>query len=111
MRHYSNTQALLDSSVKTDLQASVEEVERALFIGRCDSLRAEDLDAFDESRHDITYRTFLRHVGRETVRELNKSFGVPLRKDWHVSYAKGTWEGQPAVCLFHSRYHHIWVLR
>ncbi len=82
----------------------------ATWVGTCLGLEADDLHDFDESSRPVTYRTFLRHVGRETVRELDERFGFPLRKDWHVSFAVGKWRGQRAVCLFHSRIHYIWTL-
>lgn len=80
------------------------------WIGTCVELPAEDLHDFDESSRPITYRTFLRHVGRKVMRELDEQFAMPIRKDWHVDFAVGKWRGQRAVCLFHSRIHHIWTL-
>ena len=83
---------------------------RANWIGRCDSLTFEDLTDFDDSSRFIKYRTFVRLVGGAIVRKLDRDFGVPLRRDWHVSFATGLWQGKRAVCLFHSAYHHIWTL-
>ncbi len=80
------------------------------FIGTCVGLPAAELEAFDDSAKEITYRTFLRHVGGEIVRELDAAFGVPLRRDWHVSFERGKWQGKPAVCLHHSGIHHLWYL-
>jgi hypothetical protein len=80
------------------------------FVGTCVNLQAEDLDAYDESAHDISYKTFLEYVGKDVVREQDEKFGVPLGKDWHVSFSRGEWKGEAAVCLFHSRIHHIWKL-
>lgn len=82
----------------------------ATFIGTCVHLRAEDLHDFDETSRPVTYRTFVRKLGREIIRDLDEQFGVPLRRDWHVSFAVGRWKGERAVCLFHSRIHHIWTL-
>lgn len=79
------------------------------FVGTCVGLKAEDLFDYDDSKRYITYRTFLKHVGKDIVKELNESFGVPLHKDWHVSFSKGKWKGKPAVCLHHSGIHHIWA--
>ena len=80
------------------------------FIGICVSLQAEDLHAYDDSERRIKYRTFLRHVGRKVVADLDRLFGVPLRRDWHVSFGRGKWKGRPCVCLHHSRIHHLWYL-
>ena len=80
------------------------------FIGTCVDLKANDLHDFDDSSRRVTYKTFIRHLGRQIVRDLDEQFGVPLRRDWHVSFATGTWQGKRAVCLSHSRIHHIWTL-
>ena len=82
-----------------------------MFVGTCVTLPARELDKFDESSRDITYRTFAKHVGRAEIQELNKSFGVPISRDWHVKFAKGKWRGKPAVCLFHSSIHHIYTIK
>lgn len=80
------------------------------FVGTCVHLRAADLDNFDDSSRDISYRTFAKYLGREEIRELNKSFGVPLSQDWAVSFKKGKWRGKKAICLYHSSIHHIWTI-
>lgn len=80
------------------------------WVGTCVGLREQDLNDFDDSSREIKYRTFLKHLGREIVRELDLSFGVPLRRDWGVSFEKGKWRGRPAVCLFQSSIHHIWLI-
>ena len=80
------------------------------FIGTCVGLEEKDLNDFDDSSHDISYRTFVRYLGRREIRDLNKSFGVPLSRDWHVSFKKGKWRGKKAICLFHSAIHHIWTV-
>jgi hypothetical protein len=80
------------------------------FIGTCVGLEFEDLQEFDDSSRSIGYRTFLKHMGGAAVRELDQRFGLPLRTDWHVSFARGKWKGEPAICLFHSRIHHLWKL-
>lgn len=82
----------------------------AQFIGTCIGLEFNDLQDYDDSSRAITYRTFLKHVGREEVRELNKAFGVPIGKDWHVSFSRGIFAGKPAVCLFHSAIHHLYAI-
>lgn len=80
------------------------------FIGTCIGLKEEDLHAYDDTERSIGYRTFLKHIGRDTVTELNATFGVPLHRDWCVSFGRGKWKGHPAVCLHHSRIHHLWLL-
>lgn len=79
------------------------------FIGTCVSLPVRELDSYDDSEREISYSTFLKHVGKETVKELNDCFGVPIGKDWSVSFGKGKWENKVAYCMHHSGIHHIWV--
>jgi hypothetical protein len=80
------------------------------FIGTCVELQANDLDDFDSSAREISYKTFRKHVGPEIIRELNEAFSVPVGKDWAVSFEKGKWKGKPAVCMHHSCIHHLWEL-
>lgn len=80
------------------------------FVGTCVSLPKEKLEAFDDSSRPIEYGTFARRVGRTIIKELNSTqTAVPLKKDWHVRYTSGKWEGRKAVCMFHSGIHHIWI--
>lgn len=84
------------------------------FIGTCVGLRCVDLNAYDDSSRDIGYATFLKHVGREIVRELEEGFGyvrpLTLKSDWCIRYSRGKWKGKPAVCMMHSAIHHIWLI-
>ena len=80
------------------------------FVGTCITLRCADLNAFDDSARDICYRTFRKHVGALVVRGINEWSGVPLSRDWHVTYSKGRWRGAPAVCMHHSSIHHIYKI-
>ncbi len=85
--------------------------EKVAFIGRCDHLEADDLHAFDDSSRTVGYPTFSRKVGASVLRAINACYGVPIKKDYQVSYATGRWKGKPAVCMFHSAWHHIWTLK
>jgi hypothetical protein len=80
------------------------------FLGTCVSFEAEDIHDYDDKEKEITYRTFARHLGREMMREVNGWFGVPLSRDWCVSFGKGTFKGKPVVVLHHSRIHHFFEI-
>lgn len=82
----------------------------SVFVGTCVELPARDLERFDDTEREITYGTFRRWVGAETVRELDLTNGVPLRRDWGVSFGKGKWKGRTAVCAHLSAVHHIWAV-
>lgn len=79
------------------------------FLGTCVSFEAEEIHAYDDTERKITYRTFARHLGRELLREVNSWFSVPLSRDWHVSFGKGTFKGQPVIVLRHSCIHHFFT--
>jgi len=79
------------------------------FHGTCIGLRPDDLEAFDDSARQINWRTFKSHVGAEQFREIEQANGVPLSKDWSVSFFKGRWRGREAVCMMQSAIHHIYL--
>ena len=80
------------------------------FVGTCVELSGRSIERFDDSAREITYKTFLKNVGWDTVKELNEIFGVPVGKDWSVRFEKGKWKGKIAYCLHHSSIHHIWTI-
>lgn len=87
----------------------------AEWVGRCDGLGEEDLYDFDESSEEIDYYQFESCVGKEEIQALEDIYGysecpgLTLRSDPTVTFAKGEWRGEPAVCMFWSAYHHIWI--
>lgn len=83
-----------------------------VWIGLCVNLRAEDLEAYDDTERDIKYATFARLLGPVGLQEIAESYpGVPhISKDWHVEFGRGRWKGKPAVCMHHSQIHHLWLI-
>ena len=79
------------------------------FLGTCIHLSPLILDEYDSSEKEISYKTFRKHLGKEIINELNLSFGVPLHKDYAVSFGKGKINGKTAFCLHHSAIHHLWI--
>jgi hypothetical protein len=59
---------------------------------------------------DVTRRTFLQHVNREQLAELESqlgyerhaSRGLTMASDWHVSYHRSKWRGQTCYYFRHS---------
>ena len=87
----------------------------AEYIGRCDHLEAEDLEEFDETSEDTDYQEFADAVGSGEIDRLEEEYGykgsvLTLEKDWHITYLRGQWKGDPAVCMEWSAYHHIWKI-
>ena len=83
---------------------------RPQFIGTCVSIESGEIHAYDDTERPISYRTFARHMGRDMIREINSWFEVPLSRDWHVSFGRGTFQGRPVLVLHHSRIHHFFTI-
>lgn len=90
-------------------RAAITEGAR-LFVGTCVGLPAEELDAYDDSAQTIEFDEFARLVGDEVIDELNTNASPPIQDDWAVSFSKGRWCGEDAVCMMHSGIHHIWLI-
>ena len=70
----------------------------------------------DGSRQ-ITRRTFLRHVDRDSLREIEDGLGyeghpkrgLTMAGDYHVLYFKGYFAGQPCVFFDWSSIEHVFI--
>lgn len=82
------------------------------WIGTCTELAAEDLAAFDDTERSIAFNTFARLLGPDGMRELRQRYPGPPRieDDWAIEFGRGSWKGQPAVCMHHSAIHHLWLI-
>src|SRR5688500_9914113 len=77
----------------------------------------EALLALEDSARDITRRTFLKHVDREDLRQLEEDRGyathpgqgLTMAGDFHVRYYKGLWKGRPAYCFDWSSIDHVFA--
>lgn len=74
------------------------------FYGNCVNFPdpVDDLIAMIDSGVGITRRTFLRHVNRESLKQIESDLGYPMGRltmagDWAVSYCKGKLLGKPVV--------------
>lgn len=70
------------------------------------------------SGREITRRTFLKHVHRDSLREVESDLGYPawrgpamrpltIVRDYHVRYHKGKLHGQWVVWLTHSAVEYV----
>jgi len=72
----------------------------------CINSTAEAIDAMTEVAHQITYRTFLKHVRLTDVMVLFSNYywksgraqGLRLKDDWHVAYYRSKHRGV-ALCV------------
>lgn len=62
----------------------------------------------------ITLATFRTAIGPQQWREIKESLGydrhLPISKDWHVAYFKGTYRETPAYWLTWSAMEYIFTL-
>lgn len=95
-----------------------------VFWKRCDQLddapeldEVASLDAMTEAAEEITYAQFVRNC--EGVDEWAKahnydsphtpsSHGLKLKDDWHVSFHRSNWDGEPCYYMVWSAYEVIW---
>ena len=90
------------------------------FLTSCASLGMDQVDALNTMTReaaDITRQTFLKHVDRDNLREVEAQLGyeahprrgLTMAGDWHVSYHKSTFEGKPCVYFVWSAFEYIFV--
>ena len=67
-----------------------------------------------DSGASITRRTFLQHVDRNNLKELEASLGYPMGRltmagDWAVSYFKSKLHGKTVYYFTHSAIEYVFV--
>jgi hypothetical protein len=75
------------------------------------------ITAMIDVAREITRKTFLKHVDRASLVELERSLGyaahprqgLTLAGDYHVQYAKSTFRGRPCVYLTWSCIEYVFV--
>ena len=85
------------------------------FVTDCVSSDGPSITPMVEKARDITRRTFLKHVDRENLREIERSLsydahpkqGLTMAGDWHVGYSKSTFQGRPCVFFTHSAIEYV----
>lgn len=81
------------------------------YVTNCTNAIGSDIDNMVNSGVRITRRTFLGYVEPSGMKILERALGydhrLPMSRDWHVSYYKGTFRGKPAVWFDHSRIEYI----
>ena len=81
----------------------------------CVSATGQDLDTLFHiiaNNKPITRQTFLRHVNRDELNQIEANLGYardfPMSKDWHVSYHKAkTLNGKPVYYFTHSAIEYV----
>lgn len=79
--------------------------------------KVEDLHAMIDSGKQITRETFLKHVDRDGLREIetalsyeqNAMKGLTMAGDWHVDYQRGTLNGERCYFFVHSAIEYVFT--
>jgi hypothetical protein len=81
------------------------------FIGNCVNLDGESIQVMVSDAIPVTYRTLQRHCEKfgDIVQGLGYSRSFPIKKDWAVSYHKGTYRGQPCYFFRWSGFEYVWT--
>jgi hypothetical protein len=72
----------------------------------------EELNFIINNEQEITRQTFLKHVNKDELREIEQSLGYdrnfPMSKDWHVTYHKSkTPTGKRTYFFCHSAIEYV----
>lgn len=91
----------------------------ATYVTCCVNSTAELITPMVEQERQISRRTFLAHVDRESLRDVERSLsyddhprrGLTMAGDWHVGYYKSRYGGRPCVFFRHSHIEYIFQER
>ncbi|AVK09265.1 TPA: hypothetical protein L6A41_31425 [Pseudomonas aeruginosa] len=64
-----------------------------------------------EAARKITFKSLAKHVTglEELNQQLGYGRGLRLQDDYHVTYWKGVYRGEPAYFLIHSAIEHVFI--
>ncbi|MFK1046554.1 hypothetical protein ACIUWC_16075 [Pseudomonas aeruginosa] len=64
-----------------------------------------------EAARKITFKSLAKHVTglEELEQQLGYGRGLRLRDDYHVTYWKGVYRGEPVYFLIHSAIEHVFI--
>ena len=87
------------------------------YLINCISAEGDDIRDMIDVSTEITRKTFLSHVDRFDMVEIERGLGyaigtergLHMAKDWAVRYYKSTYKGQPCVYFDHSCIEYVWV--
>lgn len=83
------------------------------FLTNCIESDGRSINDMKQAATMIVRRTFLRHVDRSSLNDIEKELGYgrdfPMSKDWHVSYHKSTYRGKPCIYFVWSAIEYVFV--
>jgi len=70
--------------------------------------KLEELEYIIDHSKQISYVTFIKNVDKEFINEFNENVGIPINKDWAVTFYKSKLpNGKPAYYFDHSAIEHV----
>lgn len=89
------------------------------FTTDCTASDGQSIQQMIDGATDITRKTFLRYVDRESLADVERQLGyagsrtrnsdLRMTRDWHVSYHRSRYQGQPCVYFRWSAIEHIFT--
>jgi hypothetical protein len=87
---------------------------RYSFVTDCIGADGYDIREMRGEGKAISVDTFRKAIGQERWKDIQAQLGygrsLPIRKDWHVGYYRGTYRGVPAVYLVWSGIEYVFTL-
>ncbi len=81
----------------------------------CVNSTAELIGEMVDNAIEISYRTFIKHVPIEEIKELFPYYdfhgkgGLNLKHDWAVSFHRSKYRGRRCYYMRHSSIEYIWI--
>lgn len=90
---------------------------RYKFLTSCVNTKGDDINEMQAVAKEVTRGTFLQYVDRASLADLTDALGyerypragLTMAGDWHVSYYRSIYRGQPCVYFVHSCIEYIFT--
>jgi hypothetical protein len=84
------------------------------YLTNCVNSDGDAINAMIDAARQISRRTFLRYVDRDSLRDIERQLGYSARglrmaNDWHVTYHRSTFNGRPCCYFVHSAIEYLVV--
>jgi len=76
------------------------------FITNCVSAKGGDIEAMVNKARKVSYKAMAKACN---LQEWTQAWGVPLYKDYAVSFYKSTYKGMPCYFFVHSAIEYVFV--
>jgi hypothetical protein len=89
--------------------------QKLIYHTNCVQARGREIQDMTSENMSVTRRTFLEHVDRDSLRDVERSLsyavhprqGLTMAGDYHVSYHRSQYRGRPCYYFSHSAIEYI----